>query len=236
VQPAGPVLSPTLLTAGVPGPGGVRIRLATAEDLPDVRRIVQMAGHGIEFEDDLAAAIEQGKLSSALLRMFSSEDQDNVMLDLARVAAGQAKIGDALAAFTLVLVADHSDIGVVAALLANPPGALLSQTVNSQKSFVEALAAMTRVIKLKAVAVVEEQRGNGIGIAMIGLCVRIYQQAGYLLLYGQFQRDTGLDAYYGKLGFNVHAPGQPLSIDFLSRPIGVTALQGERFFSMGFHP
>lgn len=53
----------------------------------------------------------------------------------------------------------------------------------------------------------------------------------YLLAYGQFRADSGLDNYYSRLGSDVLATAAGISLsERLAMPVGLTPGPGERFF------
>jgi GNAT superfamily N-acetyltransferase len=94
-----------------------------------------------------------------------------------------------------------------------------------------ALVGTAAIVKINGVAVDEASRSQGIGTAMIGTCLQLYFQLDYLLAYGQIRAGSGLEGYYRRLGFDVLAPAEGISLsERLTLPIGLTPEPGERFF------
>ncbi|HEX5297910.1 MAG TPA: hypothetical protein VFW50_13060 [Streptosporangiaceae bacterium] len=72
---------------------------------------------------------------------------------------------------------------------------------------------------------------QGIRTALLGTCLQLYFQLGYLLAYGQFRAGSGLDTYYRRLGFDVLAPGEGISLtERLGMSVGLAPESGKRFF------
>ena len=59
------------------------------------------------------------------------------------------------------------------------------------------------IAKVKAVAVHESARGNGVGSALLDRCRQLYTRCGYMIVYEQMPLTPGLDAFYRKCGFAV---------------------------------
>ena len=94
-----------------------------------------------------------------------------------------------------------------------------------------ALVGTAAIVKINGIAVDETSRSKGIGTALLGTCLQMYFQLNYLLAYGQFRAESGLEHYYSRLGFDVLAPGEGISLsERLAMPIGLTPESGERFF------
>ena len=86
-------------------------------------------------------------------------------------------------------------------------------------------------MKINGIAVDKTSRGQGIGTALTSICLTLYFQLDYLLAYGQFRADSGLETYYSRLGFDVLAPGEGISLrEGLAIPVGLAPESGERFF------
>jgi GNAT superfamily N-acetyltransferase len=139
-----------------------------------------------------------------------------------------------LPGLTALLVAENARHRACGALLARPPAAVMAQAAAAGVPVRLALVGTAAVVKINDIAVDETSRGKGIGMALLGTCLQLYFQLGYLLAYGQFRVDSGLAAYYHRLGFDVLAPGQGISLtERLGMPVGLAPESGERSSSAG---
>ncbi len=77
-------------------------------------------------------------------------------------------------------------------LQAVPPDSPLADGIKAGVPVLNAVVGATKVAKIRAVAVAEDARGNGIGQTLIRRAVRTYLQIGFLLIYGQFPVGSGL--------------------------------------------
>jgi hypothetical protein len=66
--------------------------------------------------------------------------------------------------------------------------------------------------RFEAVAVDTASRSQGIASALLGGCVALYDQLGYLLIYGVFQPSWGLAAFYQALDFDVLPAGYGIDV------------------------
>jgi GNAT superfamily N-acetyltransferase len=196
--------------------------LARPGETDRVAELVALAG-GVELEEDIGQTLDDGELGGMLVEALP-EGRDGLVRRLPQAAEDPDALLEGL---TTILVADHPTEGVLGAVEAIPPGQVLSQ---APIPLGEALAGAGKVIKLRAVAADPDWRGRGIGTALIRLCVRLYTQVGYLILYGQFEDGVGLDDYYARLGFQILGNGVPLELPIFSRPVGAICGPGERFF------
>jgi GNAT superfamily N-acetyltransferase len=117
------------------------------------------------------------------------------------------------------------------ALLAMPPASVLAQVAVAGVPVLRALHGMAVLAKIQALAVDENNRGRGLGAALVSTCLAICFQAGYQLAYGQFRTGSGLEHYYRGLGFSILDTGQGISLrERLGLPIGLTPETSEQFF------
>lgn len=86
--------------------------------------------------------------------------------------------------------------------------------------------------KIKALAVAEDARGQGLGAVLLKRCVQLYWQLDSMTLYGQFDTDRALGPFYASSGFTVLPPGRTTDIGYVltGRPIGLGAGPGEQLF------
>src|SRR6266568_9314758 len=99
---------------------------------------------------------------------------------------------DLTSGLVLVLVAEDRDGFRARVLQAVPPDNLLADGIKVGVPVLNAVVGATKVAKIRAVAVAEDARGNGIGQTLIRRAVRTYLQLGFLLIYGQFPVGSGL--------------------------------------------
>jgi predicted N-acetyltransferase YhbS len=107
----------------------------------------------------------------------------------------------------------------------------MSQSASAGVRVQLALAGTAAIVKINGIAVDETSRGQGIGTALTSICLTLYFKLDYLLAHGQFRADSGLETYYSRLGFDVLAPGEGISLrERLAIPVGLSPESGERFF------
>jgi len=205
------------------------LRFATGDDLPAVRELAQLAGSPLP--EEMAAAITDGSAGSAL-RKGLAEGRDAFTWEVARLAAESENLADAFPALSVVLVAEHGEHGVIGALTANPPGAMMRSLYDAFGRDELMLGCMGYIGKVAAVAAVPAWRGAGAGSALLGQCVSIYTRLGFELVYGYMRADADLGGFYRRNGFDVFGPGEYLD---LWPVLGVHAKavenQGERPFA-----
>jgi GNAT superfamily N-acetyltransferase len=190
----------------------VLIRFAREGDLPLVGELSRKAG--VELEDDIAGAVRDGTAGAALtVGLRGGKDAF-----LREVATGffNAQGGDQRIPFlrnTLVLVAEHPAQGVIGALIAYPPLQVMRQLLEqSRRLGVDPrqvlLMGAVGIVRVKAVAVSEVVRRQGVGAALLEQCLRVYSTCGYVTAYGQMPPTPGLDTFYRRQGFTVLDPGE----------------------------
>lgn len=196
-------------------PSGIRVRLARAEDIPAVQALTKLTG--VDLEPEVTAAVEAG-FAAAGLRAGLRAGKDGFTRHMGEQLFA-AQSGDQRVPFqhaTLVLVAEHDDQGVVAAVVAYPPIGVIQQLQQHAQDVGEGpqqalkilLAGATAIARIKALAVVETMRGAGIGAALLQRCWQVYDHCGYAIVYGQASPTPGLDRFYARHGFEVLQPGE----------------------------
>jgi GNAT superfamily N-acetyltransferase len=203
------------LTEGWAGPSRIRVRQATPADLPAIAELAPLAG--VQLDDPLTEAVRDGSSGTGLrtgIRQGQPGFQRHMAIEFATGGVVSAYLHASLA-----LVADHRDQGVVGTLLAHPPGNLITELVRSgrislseQSGQQMTMLASVAVTKIKAIAVAEHARGQGVGAALLKRCKQIYFHCGYMLLYGQMPPTPGLDAFYRRSGFEIQQPGEPIDL------------------------
>ncbi|KNE80133.1 GNAT family N-acetyltransferase [Streptomyces xinghaiensis] len=225
-QPSPRLTRPRLLD-GLPGPGRTRIRLARPEDSDQFGALLEAATGDVEQAHlDAVAASRCG----AWLLDGLSGGARTMIEPLARADAN-GDLSHAALALALPLVAEGRDRTLAGALLALPPGTVV-QTVRDAGYEQHALLAMLKYAKIKALAVAEDARGQGLGAALLKRCIQVYWQLDFMLLYGQFEPGRALGPFYDRSGFTVLPPGQATDIGYVltGRPIGLGAGPGEQLF------
>ncbi|MER6579131.1 GNAT family N-acetyltransferase [Nonomuraea sp. NPDC001023] len=185
--PAGTQLTERALIKGWAGPARTRVRQAVPDDLPAIAELVPLAG--VDLDDALVKAIRDGS-SGIGLRTGISQGQPGFH----RHMGTEFITGDMMSAYlhaSLVLVADHRDRGIVGTLIAYPPGNLITELIGSgrispseQSGQQIIMLGAVVLTKIKAIAVAEHARGQGVGAALLKRCKQIYSHCGYVLLYG----------------------------------------------------
>jgi GNAT superfamily N-acetyltransferase len=227
--PATPVrrLTPRMLPGGMPGPGGVSLRLARPGETAAVSRLLAAADAGLAA--DVAVAVEDGTIAATLLKGLA-DGQDQLIRALA-IAAHANEPETAMPGLSVVLVAEAAG-DLAGAIEARPPSWIFAEAAGNGVPLAQALLGTAVVIKICAVAVAEPARRRGIGGALINACTELYFQLGYHLTYGQFSARAGLAPYYKRLGFTVQAPGAAISLsEPLGLPVAITATPGDRLFT-----
>jgi hypothetical protein len=224
---AGPRLYAADLAQGLPTPGGIVVRMARPGDAAEASRLLAMAG--LDLLLDLGQAIDNQIIGSTLMQALDS-GTDQILTALA-TALHNGDPNLAMPGLTALLVAESSGHRVCGALLALPPAAVMAQATSAGVPIQLALAGTAAIVKINGIAVDKTSRLQGIGAALLGICLQLYFQLDYLLAYGQFQTNSGLETYYHRRGFDVLGPGEGISLGKrLTIPIGLSPESGEQFF------
>jgi GNAT superfamily N-acetyltransferase len=203
------------LVGGWAGPGGTHIRLARHGDTEQITGLLALAG--IPLDPVVGAVIEAGTVASTLL-LGLDHGPEGMLRPLAEAVAAD-RPDEAMPGLVLVLVAEDRDGFVRGVLQAVPPDNVLADGIKAGVPVLNAVVGATKVAKIRAVAVAEDARGNGIGETLIRRTVRTYLQLGFLLIYGQFPVGSGLEEYYARQGFTVLDEGQDIDLRRINLPI-----------------
>jgi GNAT superfamily N-acetyltransferase len=221
-----PRISAERLRSGWSGPNGTRVRLAASGESADVARFMAMAGSA--FDTDLAAAIDNDTIATAVLAALNG-DRRAILAEFAALSAGEDPTPRE-AALTTVLVAANRVGELVGAFGAYPPLAAISQGLVAGIQPELMLASGALIVRFSGLGVDEPARGAGIGNALMRGAIRLYDQLGYQIAYGQIPPGRGLEHYYRRFGFEVLGVGEPLSLEkYLGIPMGLVADTEERF-------
>jgi GNAT superfamily N-acetyltransferase len=194
------------LIRGVPGPEGLRIRLAR---VPDDGAI--MLQHPL-LATGLRQSLRSGHPPALPTGAFNPYEQT-------------------IAVSMLLAAADERDT-VLGVLMALPPVRILGQFMQAGYPRRMVTGAAHTVAKLKGVAVAEDAQGRGIGTALIDVCTQIYTELGWGALYGQFDKKRPhLVDYYTRRGFTILGPREGIEFSHLvGFPLSARPLGGERMF------
>lgn len=217
-----PPLSADRLRAGWPGPAGTRIHLARPEDAEAADALMATTGDQVRFVPVLRAAIEDGTAASTMLAGLGASNT-KAYYDAAAVAFTDRPMNEALTTVCLTLVATDEQDRIVGVLSATAPGTVIDMATNHGFPPAKAMAVSLFVAKVHGLAVAEHARGQGIAAALLKRTWQVHQQLGYLLLYGSYETDRDLGAFYSRNGYTVHAPGETFSLDRAALPFRLGA-------------
>ncbi|MFB7311153.1 GNAT family N-acetyltransferase [Streptomyces sp. NPDC056192] len=213
-------LSADRLRAGWPGPSGTRIRLAQAEDTDKVDALLTTAG--VRIIPVLRSAIEAGTAGSVLLAGLRGT-KNTFLTDAARTFA-RLDMAESMSTISLTLVAADGQGQPVGALSVTAPGTIIERAMD--QAGYEPLRALTLglvIAKVHGLAVAETARRQGLASALLKRAWQVYAQLDYLLLYGSYETERELSAFYARHGFTVLAPGEGFLLDRIGLPFGVNA-------------
>ncbi|GAB2740518.1 GNAT family N-acetyltransferase [Amycolatopsis magusensis] len=223
------------------GTAGVRIRLATAEDIPVIAELAPASG--IELGAAMTEAIRDGVMGSAHRAGLAGRGREHGRPTFSRaIARAFTDHGPdhAFAVASLVLVAEHREHGVIGTVIAFPPPNVAEQYMTHAERTGAAvpevrkliLVGIVGLVKVAVFAVAEPHRGSGIGAALLSRVKKIFFAHGYFFVYGQIRPDRpGLAAFYRRQGFEVRAPDEGLDLWVVfGIPGGIHPDQGEQFF------
>lgn len=212
-------LSADRLRKGWPGPGGTRVRLATAVDTDAVDALLDTAG--VRLMPALRSSVEQGAAGAALLGGLDGTTK-TFFEDFAHRTVGHT-MADSMASVSLTLVAVDGQDRPIGALSVTAPGTVIERALEHGYSNVQALTLSVAIAKVHGLAVAEAARGQGLAGALMKRAWQVYDQLDYFLLYGSFETDRDLGAFYKGCGYAVHAPGEGFLLERIGLPFGIHA-------------
>ncbi|MEV6340945.1 GNAT family N-acetyltransferase [Nocardia vinacea] len=202
--------------------GNVQIRPCRAADLPAAGALLTQLDD-VVLEEWVGAAVQADRFGQGLPLVYG--DNRSGLFALIQRAWNRAMDADTFLKMCvpsgMLLVADHPDQGVVGALLAYPPASVIMQATQTAAmvgySADEVMHTMrtglTETVRIKALVVQKDQRGKGIGAALLDHCVQTYDTAGFRLIYGQLVTAERLAPYYSSQGFTVLEPDEGVRLD-----------------------
>jgi GNAT superfamily N-acetyltransferase len=182
--------------------------------------LMTTTGDGVRIIPVLRDAIENSSASSAILAGLSSPD---AYREAASVAFTDLPMNEALTTVSLTLTATDEQDRTVGVLSATAPGTVIDMATNHGYPLPKAMALSLFIAKVHGVAVAEHARGQGIAAALLKRTWQVYQQLGYFLLYGSYEADRNLGAFYSRHGYSVHGPGETFSLDRVALPFRLGA-------------
>jgi GNAT superfamily N-acetyltransferase len=207
-----PPLSSDRVRTGWQGPAGTRIRLARGQDVEAANELMATTGDGVRSIPVLAAAIEDGSAASAMLAGLGGGSK--AYHDAAARTFTDRPMNEAMTTVSLTLVAADEQDRAVGVLSATAPGTLIEIAMNNGYPADKALALSLFVAKIHGLAVAEHARGQGIAATLLRRTWQIHQQLGYFLLYGSYEADRDLAAFYTRAGYTTHAPGETFQSEY----------------------
>ncbi|MEU2058587.1 GNAT family N-acetyltransferase [Streptomyces bungoensis] len=192
--------------------------------LPDNIQIREAhSGEGKAFTDLAALAMEGHGDFDDREAMHEAIDEGGPFIS--RFGAGRI----------VFLVAEHTPTaGIVGISSTIPPLSVLAGMERNGADAVALGATAMAYVKLRALAVADDYRRQGIASALLTKALAIHRDHRAFLAYGQFTAgDAGLDRFYRRHGFTIHAPGEPVILPGNSRypDVGASPLPGEQMFS-----
>ncbi|MFE1781262.1 GNAT family N-acetyltransferase [Streptomyces sp. NPDC059506] len=212
-------LSAGRLRAGWPGPAGTRVRLARAQDTDAADALLETAG--VRIIPALRTAIEEGTAAAALLDGLDGT-KNTFHEAVARQMAGHT-MAEAMSSVSLTLVAADDQDRPVGTLSVTAPGVIIEKAMDHGHSTVEAMTLGVAIGKVHGLAVAEEARGQGLAGTLMKRACQVYDQLGYFMLYGSYETDRDLEAFYTQCGYTVHAPGEGFPLQAFGLPFGINA-------------
>jgi GNAT superfamily N-acetyltransferase len=95
----------------------------------------------------------------------------------------------------------------------------------------KAMAVSLFIAKVHGLAVAEHARGQGIAAALLKRTWQEYEHLGYVLLYGSYEADRDLGAFYSRCGWNVLGPGESFALDRVGLPFRLGAGDDQCLFT-----
>lgn len=234
-RPPPPTITPSLLTKGWSAPAGGRVRLATPDDAEDVRRLQLLVDGDVQEDKSFADLLADDKLGVFLEPSLTARGEPAQKVLLRQVAehADAGRWTELGLGVSFVLVACDRQGDVVGALVATAAKSLLEGALLQGIDPRMAIMVPVAVLKLRVLAVQEQARGLGLGAALLKRAGQLTDTLGFFLFYGQVDAsDEGLARFYSRCGWQVHAPGESVSLsDRLRLPLGVTPQDGELLIS-----
>ncbi|MFT9786443.1 GNAT family N-acetyltransferase [Streptomyces rhizosphaericola] len=133
------------------------------------------------------------------------------------------------------LVAEHTPTARIVGVSSSiPPLSVLGGMERDGADPVTLGATAMAYAKLRALAVADDYRRQGIASALITRAMAIHREHRAFFMYGQFTaEETALARFYRRHGFTIHAPGEPVILPGGSRyrDVGASPLSGEQMFS-----
>jgi N-acetylglutamate synthase-like GNAT family acetyltransferase len=220
-------LSANRLQAGWPGPADTRIRLARAQDADAADALLTTAG--VRLIPALRSAIEDGTAASVLLAGLGGTT--STFFRTAAHTFVTQTMAESMSCISLTLVAADQEDRVVGALSVTAPGTIIDKAMDQGYEPPKALTLGVAVAKIHGLAVTETVRRQGLAATLLKRAWRVYEQLDYFLLYGSYETERDLGAFYTRCGYTVSDPGQGFSLAPIDIPFGIHAGPNECVFT-----
>lgn len=220
-------LSASRLRAGWPGPADTRIRLAQAQDTDAADTLLATAG--VRLIPALRSAIEDGTAASLLLAGLGGTTK--TFFHTAAHAFVTQPMSESMSGISLTLVAVDQEDRVVGVLSVTAPGTIIDRALEHGYEPPRALTMGVAVAKIHGLAVSETARRQGLAAALLKRAWQVHAQLGYLLLYGSYETERDLGAFYTQCGYTVLDPGEGFTLASIDIPFGIHAGPNECVFT-----
>lgn len=221
------------LTRGYPLGDGFRLRLARPADLDRAGELLALTD--VTVDDEVVAQMEAGQFAEVSL-LGLDRGWKEMMRPIAE-AAHDGDPGAGLGQMVLLLVVTGAEGRIVAVMQSMPVGGIFSQALARGADPIRCVWAASIVVKMQAIVVDPALQGQGIGSRLLDQTLRIHQQLGAHVVYGQFDEGSGLERYYGARGFSVAPAGHDIDLTPVTDlRVAVGAGVGERLFGWWKYP
>lgn len=217
------------LSTGWVGPNKTRIRIARTEETAAVNALMERAG--VRLIPAVRTAIEDGTAATGIRSALERASERAWRESAAHAFTTNPS---ALSSLSLPLAAIDDREQVIGAALVTPPVSLMERLVDirSTQGLAHAVLLAATVAKIHGLAVTNSAEGRGIGTSLLSSVRKVYKALGIKILYGAFEVDRDLGAFYAKCGYTVHPKGEGVSLGpiFPAR-VNISPLNNEVLFS-----
>ncbi|WP_344328139.1 GNAT family N-acetyltransferase [Streptomyces macrosporus] len=162
----------------------------------------------------LRSAIENGTAASVLPAGWAAPSRP--FFDTAARAFVTQPMAESMSGIGLPLVTVDQEDRVVGVLSVTAPGAIIDRALDHGYEPPKALTLGVAVAKIHGLAVSETARSQGLATTLLKRAWQVHEQLGYFLLYGSYETERDLGAFYTRCGYTVLAPAQGFApIDIL---------------------
>jgi hypothetical protein len=208
------------------GPSGYRLRLANADDCPQVAAL--LTSHAPAIGERAERLLHTGIAAKLLHHRRSNSRQ--VLTDLAD-ALLHDRLADVYAGLSVVLVGERRGGDIIATLMATPPVQEIKGWIEAGHDPHRVLMAALFIARIDA-SVLHDAAPADAGQALVSACVKLYDRNDYAILYGEADASDALPAAYRETGFKLLEPGQTMTLEpLLELPLLMQAEPDKRLFA-----